>query len=104
MARVLSFSGGWDYSNSKTKKIAGWYSKKFVTPPKNVYATYHVQEAAAAQLDEICKALHIPMDNVFALDKPIEKQTKNNNNPYHVEGIKNPAYKPIWIKMLGSGL
>ncbi|MCT2409131.1 hypothetical protein NZD88_16405 [Chryseobacterium antibioticum] len=104
VARVISFSGGWDYSDSKTKKIAGWYFKKLITRPENVFATYHVQEVAAKQLDKINKTLHIPADNVFALDQPLLKQKKSNNNPYHTEGIKNPVYKPIWIKMLGSGL
>ncbi len=106
VARVLSFSGGWDYSDSKTRKIAGWYSQKLVTPSQNVFATYHVKEVAAAELAEICKTLHIPAENVFALDQPIDQQpTKSaHGNPYHVEGIKNPVYQPIWIKMLGSGL
>lgn len=105
VARIISFSGGWDYSNSRTKKIAGWYSQKLITPPQNVFATYHVKEVAAAELAEICKTLHIPSENVFALDQHIDQPTnKANSNPYHVEGIKNPVYKPIWIKMLGSGL
>lgn len=103
VARVLSFSGGWDYSNSKMKKIAGWYSQRSITPPENFFATYHVQEAAAIQLAEISKALHIPTDHVFALDQPLQKQ-KKGNNPFHSEGIANPVYKTIWIKMLGSGL
>ncbi|PRB86462.1 hypothetical protein CQ022_09490 [Chryseobacterium culicis] len=103
VARIISFSGGWDYSDSKTKKIAGWYAQKLVTPPQNVFATYHVKEVAATNLAEICKALHIPAENVFALDQPID-QARNKPNPYHVEGVKNPVYKPIWIKMLGSGL
>ncbi|MDR4953639.1 hypothetical protein REB14_15785 [Chryseobacterium sp. ES2] len=103
VARVLSFSGGWDYSNSKLKKIAGWYSQKSITPPENFFATYHVQELAAVQLAEICKTLNIPSDNVFALDEPLQK-AKKGNNPFHTEGIANPVYKNIWIKMLGSGL
>lgn len=102
VARVISFSGGWDYSNSTTKEIAGWYYQKFITQPENVFATYHVEEAAAAQLDEICLALHIPRENVFALDQPLFKQNKGRN-PYHTEGIRNPVYKLIWLKMLGSG-
>lgn len=106
VARIISFSGGWDYSNSQTKKIAGWYSQKLVTSPQNVFATYHVKEAAAAELAEICKELHIPAENVFALDQPIVQNINKRTppNPYHVEGIKNPVYKPMWIKMLGSGL
>lgn len=103
VVRVLSFSGGWDYSNSKMKKIAGWYSQRSITPPENFFATYHVQEAAATQLAEISKALHIPTDHVFALDQPLQKQ-KKGSNPFHTEGIANPVYKTIWIKMLGSGL
>ena len=74
-----------------------------MTPPQNVFATYHVKEFAAVELAEICKKMHIPAENVFALDQPIDQQI-NKPNPYHVEGIKNPVYKPIWIKMLGSGL
>jgi hypothetical protein len=105
VARIISFSGGWDYSDSKAKKIAGWYSQQFVTPPQNVFATYHVKEYAATELAEICKELHIPADNVFALDQPITRIVNQpNSNPYHGEGIKNPVYQPIWIKMLGSGL
>lgn len=106
VARIISFSGGWDYSDSKTKKIAGWYSQKLITLPQNVFATYHVNEVAASELVEICKTLHIPAENVFALDKPIVQETNKRSppNPYHVEGIKNPVYQPIWIKMLGSGL
>lgn len=104
-ARIISFSGGWDYSDSKTRTIAGWYSQKLVTSPQNVFATYHVKEAAAKELAEICKTLHIPSENVFALDQLIDQPTnKPHSNPYHVEGIKNLVYKPIWIKMLGSGL
>ncbi|WP_114822612.1 BPSS1187 family protein [Chryseobacterium sp. KLBC 52] len=106
VARILSFSGGWDYSDSKTRKIAGWYSQKLMTPSQNVFATYHVKEVAAAELAEICKTLHIPAENVFALDQPIGQQPNKaaHGNPYHVEGIKNPVYQSIWIKMLGSGL
>lgn len=106
VARIISFSGGWDYSDSKTKKIAGWYSQKLVTSPQNVFATYHVKEGASTELAKICKELHIPAENVFALDQPISQQSNKpvHGNPYHTEGIKNPVYKPIWIKMLGSGL
>lgn len=106
VARIISFSGGWDYSDSRTKKIAGWYSQKLLTSPENVFATYHVKEVAAKELAEICKELHIPAENVFALDQPIVQNTNKRTppNPYHVEGVKNPVYQPIWIKMLGSGL
>lgn len=101
--RIISFSGGWDYSDSRHKKIAGWYSQKFITPHENIFATYHQKESAAALLKEICKVMHIPDGHVFALNQPVIRETRINN-PFHVEGIKNPVYKPIWLEMLGSGL
>ena len=103
VARVISFSGGWDYSDSKSKTIAGWYSEKFVTPLDNIYATYNVNEKAAEPLAEICKTMKLPADHVFALNGALLRES-NNDNPYHGDGIKNPAYKPVWLKMLGSGL
>ncbi len=104
-ARIISFSGGWDYSNSNEKKIAGWYYNKPVTQSKYWFATYHVQEAAASTLSEICKALRIPANHVFALNEPLFNSNKKgkDNNPYHGEGIRNIGYRNLWIKMLGSG-
>ncbi|MEP6673893.1 MAG: hypothetical protein ABJA78_02015 [Ferruginibacter sp.] len=105
VARVISFSGGWDYSNSKEKKIARWYADKSITPMKNWYATYNINELAAKPLEEICTTLHIPAENIFALDKPLlNTNTAGHPNPYHVDGIRNPAYRSVWISMLGSGL
>jgi hypothetical protein len=106
VARIISFSGGWDYSDSKQKKIAAWYFNKAVTPMQNWYATYNINEMAANPLKKICTAMQIPAVNVFALDKPLFNATaaKENANPYHGDGIRNTAYKPIWIKMLGSGV
>lgn len=106
LARVISFSGGWDYADSKEKKIAGWYFNKNATALDNCYATYHIHEMAAIQLAEICTALQLPTGHVFALDKPLMSETntvRNSPNPYHGEGIRNITYRPIWITMLGSG-
>ena len=47
VARVISFSGGWDYADSRAKKIAGWYSKNATTPMDRWFATYNVNENAA---------------------------------------------------------
>jgi hypothetical protein len=106
VARVISFSGGWDYANSKEKKIANWYYNKSVTPMEKWFATYNINELAAKQLNEICNSLQIPAQQIFALDKPLinSNTSTDNPNPYHGDGIRNIAYKPIWIKMLGSGL
>jgi hypothetical protein len=102
--RVVSFSGGWDYSDSKTKKIADWYYNKNVTPMAQWYATYNVNENSAKSISEICVALKIPADHVFALDKPLLNPNNKSDNPYHGDGVHNPAYKDIWVTMLGSGL
>jgi len=102
--RVISFSGGWDYANSKTKTIAGWYYNKPVTPVEKWYATYNTQEMAATVLAQICTALQLAATHVFALDQPLLNKNIPGANPYHGDGLRNPAYKDIWIKMLGSGL
>lgn len=105
IARVISFSGGWDFSSSTDKKIAGWYFKNNVTPMENWYATYNVNESAANTMKDICAALKIPPGHVFALDKPLGNAAASGNaNPYHGDGIRNTAYRDVWIKMLGSGL
>jgi hypothetical protein len=106
LARVISFSGGWDYTNSKEKKIATWYFNKAVTPMQNWYAAYNINEMAANSLWEICTALQIPANHIFALDKPLLNinSSKENTNPFHGDGIRNTAYKPIWITMFGSGI
>jgi len=106
IARMISFSGGWDYANSKEKQIAGWYSRQPVTPVEKWFATYNVNENAAKQLREICRTLRIPAGQIFALNRPLLNPgaATTNQNPYHGDGIRNPAYHPIWIQMLGSGI
>lgn len=102
--KIISFSGGWDFSDSQSKKIADWYDQKNKTPKKNWYATYHINEKTAVLLKKISKTLQIPKDHIFELNLPTDsKMNLKNNNPYHVQGIKNVVYKPIWQKMLGSG-
>jgi hypothetical protein len=105
-ARIISFSGGWDYSDSENEKIADWNFRENITPPDKCYAAYNVNELAANSMREINEALKIPECNSFALDKPIQDATllKNHRNPYHGDGLRNPLYKDVWIKMLGSGL
>lgn len=101
--RVISFSGGWDYSDQKNKKIADWYHNKNATPMANWYATYNVKEKTAQSISQICVALNIPADHVFALDKPLANANSGSDNPYHGDGVHNPAYKQVWLTMLGSG-
>ncbi len=105
VARVISFSGGWDYANSRARTIAAWYSGKSVTPLDRWYATYNVNEVAAQQIREISTALRIPARQIFALDKPLLNPGPTTAaNPYHGDGIRNPVYRPIWITMFGRGI
>ena len=105
VARMISFSGGWDYSNARDKKIAGWYSKPSVTPMEKWFATYNVKELAAKEIREISTTLRIPSDQIFALDQPLANpNAANAANPYHGDGIRNVVYKPIWLRMLGRGI
>jgi hypothetical protein len=103
--RVLAFSGGWDFS--APHQIANWYSTPNATPADRWYATYHVREAKAGPLAEIYRALDVPPDHVHALDLPLRSEQPKagggRRNPYHGEGIRNPAYAPVWDAMLGSG-
>ncbi len=105
VARVISFSGGWDYSSAREKKIAGWYAKSSVTPMEKWFATYNVKEIAAAEIREISTTLRIPAAQIFALDQPLlnAAATASAANPYHGDGIRNPVYKPVWLRMLGRG-
>jgi hypothetical protein len=97
VARVLTFSGGWD-SGADAKDVAGWYSDKSVTPAERWFGTYNVAEEHAKAIARTYKALGIPAEHVFALDKPVP----DGANP-HPQGVVNPAYKPIWVEMLGDG-
>jgi len=106
VARVLSFSGGWDWANSREKKIATWYANRSVTPMDRWFATFNVNELAATQLREICSVLQIPAGHIFALDQPLMNTSRSTPgpNPFHGDGIRNTAYQPVWLKMLGSGV
>ena len=97
VARVISFSGGWDYS-AKGGKIANWYSKKNITPPDVWYGTYNVAEPTANVLLKTYQALLIPANHIYALNLPVREGKKA-----HTEGVGNPEYKSKWIEMLGKG-
>ncbi|MEQ9297183.1 MAG: hypothetical protein RIF33_01400 [Cyclobacteriaceae bacterium] len=94
--RVITFSGGWDYSAEKN--IAKWYYKESVTPTERWYGTYNIAEPSAAVLDQTYRAMAIPDGHVYPLDKEVR-----NGRRAHVEGVKNPAYQDTWIEMLGRG-
>nr|WP_299073736.1 hypothetical protein [uncultured Allomuricauda sp.] len=96
VARVIDFSGGWDYSAKN--KIADWYSKSSVTPIGRWYGTYHVREPMAATILKTYKAMNIPDKNIYALDLevPVGKRAHSN-------GVRNIGYANEWIELLGKG-
>lgn len=96
VARMITFSGGWDYSAKN--KIAGWYFKQSVTPPDRWYGTYHTLEPAAATIAETYKAMAIPDNHIYPLSLEVRPGRKA-----HGEGVWNTAYKQQWIEMLGTG-
>jgi signal transduction histidine kinase len=108
LARIISFSGGWDFSSRG--HIANWYYTPGVTPTERWYATYNVKEGFADEMHQISLALGIPSKHIFALDKPLLERRKplpaNKPDwaPAHGDGLSNIAYQDVWRTMLGSGL
>ncbi|MDB2385522.1 hypothetical protein N9V96_03525 [Polaribacter sp.] len=96
VARVIDFSGGWDYS--KVNKIATWYNEKSITPPEVWYGTYHAKEANATTIRESYEAMKIPEDNIFVFDLEVPEGRRAHSN-----GVRNINYINYWIKALGKG-
>jgi hypothetical protein len=96
VARVITFSGGWDYSAKN--KIADWYFQNSATPPDRWYGTYNIAEPAANTIAETYKAMAIPDNHIYPL-----KLDVRSGKLAHVEGIKNTAYVQQWIELLGVG-
>jgi len=96
VARVIDFSGGWDYSAKN--KIAAWYSKKSKTPLDRWYGTYHVEEPTAATIVKTYQAMNIPENNIYAFDLEVPKGKRAHSN-----GVRNVGYKEKWIELLGTG-
>jgi hypothetical protein len=96
VARVVIFSGGWDYSSKNT--IAKWYYGKSKTPLDRWYGTYHVLEPQAKTIDETYKAMNIPNNHIF----PFNLEPPRGRSA-HANGVRNTGYKDQWIRLLGSG-
>ncbi len=94
--KVISFSGGWDYSAKG--QLATWYFRESVTPQDRWFGIYHVEEPKAITLLGSYKAMAIPPKQIYHLDLPV-----NQNAQAHGQGISNIAYKPQWIEILGRG-
>ncbi|WP_159022289.1 hypothetical protein [Formosa sp. L2A11] len=96
VARVIDFSGGWDYSVKK--EIAKWYFKDSKTPANLWYGTYHVTEPMASVIKESYIAMRIPEDHIYPFNLPVPEGKKGHSN-----GVRNIGYTPQWIELLGKG-
>ena len=96
VARVIMFSGGWDQQSPGV--IAGWYASPGATPANLLYGTYHVREANARLIAEIYTTLGLPQSHIVPFDLPVPP-----GRDAHGQGIRNPAYAPSWIALLGRG-
>lgn len=92
VAGVIAFSGGWDHGAAGG--MAAWYARPSRTPAPRWHGTYHVDEVQASTMQRIYEQLGIPAANIHALNETVLGRSA------HGEGISNPAYKPLWERML----
>jgi tetratricopeptide (TPR) repeat protein len=95
VARVILFSSPWDFQvTGGHVRLAPWISGTGKTPPERWYGGYHEREKTARLIAQAYAALRIPPDHirVFQLDLPPAQQNADSHNPFHGQGISNPAY------------
>jgi predicted esterase len=96
VARVILFSSPWDFvvSNGNIRKLAPWIAMPAKTPPDRWFGGYHARENTAGLIAEAYAALRIPPDHirVFRLGLPASRPQGRGGNPFHGEGIRDPAY------------
>jgi hypothetical protein len=98
VARVIDFSGGWDYATANKKKIANWYYNNSVTPVHRWYGTYHVTEHAAKIIKESYEAMGIPEKQIYPFSLAVPEGKKG-----HSDGVRNIGYLKQWVELLGKG-
>lgn len=101
VARVITFSGGWDNQGQpgpvRPADVAAWYSTPASTPAGRWFGTYHEQEEHAAAIARTYDALSIPRGNVVMFRTPVPRGMA------HVFGVNNPANVSEWRRLLGEG-
>ena len=101
VARVISFSGGWDNRGQpgpvRPADVAAWYSTPAATPAGRWFGTYHQQEEHAAAIARSYDALGIPRGNVVVFRTPVPRGMA------HGFGANNPANVFVWRRLLGEG-
>ena len=105
VARVILFSSPWDFfaPPGKPRVLALWLAKPAVTPPERWFGGYHQREIEADLLAKSYAALRIPSQNIRVFTgalQPLQSGTKDDN-PFHGEGLSNPAYQQDRAFFLG---
>ena len=101
VARVVLFSGPWDFEKSPPR-LAPWLIDSGATPPARWFAEYHRREKTAGLIEAAYRALQIPRENIriFDLDLPGDMKFKGDN-PFHGSTIRVPAYAIDWEFLFG---
>jgi dienelactone hydrolase len=105
VARVILFSSPWDFfvSNGKLQTMAPWLATPSRTPPERWFGGYHARENQANLLTKSYATLRIPPQNirVFKGNLPPSQGGKKDPNPFHGEGLYDPAYEQDRAFFLG---
>jgi predicted esterase len=106
VARVVLFSSPWDFVVSKgsVRRLAAWISQPSKTPPERWFGGYHQRENMAGLIAQAYSELRIPGSHIriFTLDLPATRQQTASKNPFHGEGVRNPAYAKQRAFFLGD--
>jgi hypothetical protein len=96
VGRVILFSSPWDFvqSSGNDRMLAPWIAAPGKTPPERWFGGYHARENDAALLTKSYAALRIPPENIriFRRDLPASQKQGEDKNPFHGQGLMNPAY------------
>ncbi|MFO1184658.1 MAG: hypothetical protein U1E56_07715 [Bauldia sp.] len=102
VARVVLFSGPWDFYAS-TRKSAQWLTEAGATPPDRWFATYHRREDTAAQIVQAYSALGIPEANLRPVNLDLQSGARPTPglNQFHTSPVANTNYLPEWQFLFG---
>lgn len=102
--RVVLFSPGWDTTEGRSRP-APWLSVPSATPMERWYSAFHRREKTVDLLESTHIALGVPESQITRFDRDLPKsfaaRTKSKN-PFHVIGMRDPAYSEYWTTMFGE--
>lgn len=100
--RVVLFSSPWD-TTGPDRRPSPWLYVRPATPPSRWHAVYNSREATAALIAAGYKALNVPTKNVHILTLDLPVGLQGGPNPYHIAGIRDERYAPVWKSLFGRG-